>query len=116
MTDDFILKFDVEWASGKQAQLGNLQQSRPGPAKGKGRRRRAGPRPVGHHRRNVPVNRGPRSPSTRNRGHQILFPISDFYKYSPPVSTLHSLSPIQIYDDDKATDPAGLDDAYRKPG
>ncbi|CAE7248993.1 hypothetical protein AK812_SmicGene13784 [Symbiodinium microadriaticum] len=34
MTDDFILKFDVEWASGKQAQLGNIQQSRPGPAKG----------------------------------------------------------------------------------
>ena len=46
MTDDFILQFDVEWATGKQAQLGNIQQGRKGTAKGKGRgRNRRGPVP-----------------------------------------------------------------------
>ncbi|CAE7696392.1 unnamed protein product, partial [Symbiodinium necroappetens] len=44
-TDEFVLKFDVEWATGKQAQLGNIQQGRSGTAKGKGKRRGHSGRP-----------------------------------------------------------------------
>ena len=39
MTDDFVHKCDVEWATGKQAQLGNIQQGRKGTPKGKGKGR-----------------------------------------------------------------------------
>ena len=63
MTDDFILKFDVEWASGKQSQLGNIQQSRTGAGQRQGtqtshqapRCHAGAARP---HRRNAPVTQG----------------------------------------------------------
>ena len=43
-TEEFILQFDVEWTTGKQAKLGNIQQNRTGTPKGKGRSRGRGRR------------------------------------------------------------------------